>query len=562
MLRRGGLLEWWRPPSVTLDEAAPMPTRALLLLPLLLAGCAEDPAAVEGVELLDARRQLIRLSVDLRGVHPSEAELAAIEANPDLYEGYVDRWLDDDRLLPRMREVFNQRFLVETGGTYGQGYPGASSRQVAAAIADEPLRLIERIIDQDLPYTEVVTADYTMANPLLAEMWDLERTESSSGWEPARYQDGREHAGVLSMSSVWLRYDSMGGNANRHRANAVSKMLLCDDYLSRPIVLNRAAVDQLIEDPETAIRTNESCQSCHSTLDPLSAHFFGFFYYDDEDGDASMYRPENEQDWRNYAGDPPGFYGVPTAGLGELGDMLADDPRVVDCAVQTVWEGLNQRSLTDDDWEEIQAHRAAFVDAGLTVKPLVKSVVMSAEYRAGEVLDEELAERLPSVRLASPAQLETIIEDLTGYRWSFGGVPALRNHGMGIPVLLGGVDGSNVTTRGYEASVGGVFVQERLAWAAAWHVVQRDLDPTRTDDALLLRYVTIEDTPDTAPAAFEQQIRFLYERVTGVPLGTGATEPANLIALWRQLHSVEGTPEAAWAGVVSAVLRDPMVLHY
>ncbi len=539
-----------------------MTTRALLLLPLLLAGCAEEPAAVDGVELLSPRRQLIRLSVDLRGVHPSEDELEAIESNPDLYEGYVDRWLQDERLLSRMREVFNQRYLTETGSTYGHGYAGASGRQVAAAIAEEPLRLIERVIDQDLPYTEVVTADYTMANPLLAEMWALERAGESAGWEPARYTDGREHAGVLSMSSLWLRYPSMGGNANRHRANAVSKMLLCDDYLSRPIVLNRAAVDQLIEDPETAISTNDSCQSCHSTLDPLSAHFFGFFYYDDEDGDASEYRPENEQGWKDHAGDAPGFYGIPTAGLGELGQRLADDPRVVDCAVQTVWEGLNQRDLTDADWDEIQDHRAAFEDAGLTVRPLVKSVVMSPEYRAGAVEDEALAERLPSVRLASPAQLESIVEDLTGYRWSFGGVPALRNHGLGIPVLIGGVDGTNVARRGYEASVGGVFVQERLAWSAAWHVVGHDLDPEREDDARLLRYVTIDDTPEDAARAFDDQIRYLYLRVTGVPLAADASEPANLMVLWRQLHSVEGSPEAAWAGVVSAVLRDPLVLHY
>ena len=113
---------------------------------------------MEGIELLTPRQQLIRLSVDLRGVHPSEAELSAIVADPDLYEAYVDRWLDDDRLGPRMREVFNERFLTVTGSTYGHGYSGASGAQVAAAIAEEPLRLLQRVIDQDLPYTEMVTA--------------------------------------------------------------------------------------------------------------------------------------------------------------------------------------------------------------------------------------------------------------------------------------------------------------------------------------------------------------------------------------------------------------------
>jgi hypothetical protein len=494
-------------------------------------------------------------------VHPTPAELEAIQADPSLYEDFADRWLDDPRLLPRMREVFNQRYLTVTGATYGHAYPGASGAQVAAAVAEEPLRLIERIIDQDLPYSEVVTADYTMANSLLAAMWDLDRADGSE-WAPARYTDGRVHAGVLSMSSVWLRYPSMGGNANRHRANALSKMLLCDDYLSRPIVLNRAAVDQLTVDPETAISTNDTCQSCHSTLDPLSAHFFGFFYYEDDDGDASMYRPENEPAWMEYAGDAPAYYGVPTASMAELGQRITEDPRFVDCAVTTVWEGLTQRRLTDADWEEIQRHRAVFEDSGLTVKPLVKSVVMSREYRAAEIADEALAERLPTVRMASPAQLESIVMDLTGYRWTFGGLPGLSNHGMGLPVLTGGVDGINVTQRGYEASVGGVFVQERLAWSAAWSVASHDLDPGRTDEAILLAYVKRDDSPDTAAAAFDAQIRALYERVTGIPLPIDATEPADLMVLWRQLHSVEGSSEAAWAGVLSAVLRDPLVLHY
>ena len=133
---------------------------------------------------------------------------------------------------------------------------------------------------------------------VLAEALNLDYPVGARGWERAHYTDGRQHAGILTMSTTWLRYPSAGGNANRSRANAVSKMLLCDDYLSRPIVLNRAAVDQLTVDPETAISTNASCQSCHSTLDPLASHFFGFFVYDDEDpteGGAATYRPERRR---------------------------------------------------------------------------------------------------------------------------------------------------------------------------------------------------------------------------------------------------------------------------
>lgn len=541
-----------------------MKLRAIALLaPALLAGCGQEPEqTVEGLTLLSPRAQLIRLSVDLRGIHPTEAELAAIEADPELYEQFVDRYLTDARVSDRLVEVWNERLLTGTGGTYGQGFDGASGSQVADAISGETLQLVRHIVDQDLPYSEIVLADYTMANPLLASMWGLDRAGDENEWGPARYLDGREHAGILTMSSVWLRYDSNGGNANRSRANAVSKMLLCDDYLSRPIVLNRAAVDQLTVDPETAISTNATCQSCHSTLDPLSAHFFGWFEYDDEMSDPTLYKPENEKAWMEYAGRSPAYYGVPTASIREMAELMAEDPRFIDCAVETAFEGITQRSLTDADWEEFQQHRAAFVENDQTIKPLVRSIVMAPTYRAKSAADPELDERLATVKMVSPSQLNSIVTDITGYRWTFGGTPGLESHGMGLPVLLGGIDGSTVTNRSYEPSVGAVFIQERLAQSAAWAVVQDDLAPGREGDAKLLRYVTADDTPDSAPKAFENQIRDLYLRVTGFPLPEEAAEVHNLITLWRQLHSVEGSSEAAWAGVVSAVLRDPLVLTY
>lgn len=539
------------------------PRVALSLTALLLVSCAQEPEqVVDGMTLMSPRAQLIRASVDLRGVHPTETELQAIEANPDLYPDFVDRYLADPRFVDRAVELWNERLLTGTGGTYGQGYEGASTTDVSAAISGETLRLVRHIAEQDLPYTEIVLADYTMANPLLAAMWGLDRSGDEPGWAPARYTDGREHAGILTMSSVWLRYPSDGGNANRHRANAVSKMLLCDDYLTRPIVLNRAAVDQLTVDPETAISTNATCQSCHSTLDPLSAHFFGWFEYDNEMSDPTVYKAENEKAWMEYAGRSPAYYGVPTASIREMAELIADDPRFVDCAVQTAWEGLNQRPLTDDDWSDFQAHRDAFLDGGQSIRAVVRSVVTSPAYLAKAAEDPDLDERLATVRTVSPSQMHSIIEDITGYSWDFGGRPGLESNGMGLPVLLGGIDGTTVTKRSYEPGVGTVFIQERLAQSAGWHVARHDLDPDRDGDAIMLKYVTADDTPDTAKKAFEDQVRSLYVQTTGYPLADQAAEVHNLITLWRQLHSVEGSSEAAWAGVVSAVLRDPLVLTY
>ena len=536
-----------------------------LLAALTLFGCKTEEEAKQGDFVkLSPRESLIRLSIDLRGTMPSEAELQAIEAEPALYDAFVDRFLDDPGLADTVADLMDQRLLMRTGSTYDLMADGYSTEELRSAVNNEQLALVRRIVDNDLPWSEIVTADYTMANPVLAEALRLDYPSGARGWEKAQYTDGREHAGILTMSTTWLRYPSAGGNANRSRANALSKMLLCDDYLARPIVLNRAAVDQLTVDPETAISTNASCQSCHSTLDPLASHFFGFFVYDDDDpteGGASTYRPEREQGWRSYSGKSPGYYGTPTGNLTELGAMIAQDQRFADCAVQTVWEGLTQRTMVDGDWQEVSEHTQVFLDNDLTLKPLLRSIVTSEEYLAKYVLDEELSERMAGVKTVSPAQLSNVVAHSTGFRWEFGGRDLLTMQSSGVPVLLGGIDGNAVQKRSYKPSVGSVFVQKRVAYAAAWHVVERDFAADNTEPELL-RWVLATDTPDTNPAGFDEQIRQLYLAVTGIPLAPNASEPEELTTLWRQVHSVEGSSKKAWAGVLSAVLRDPAVLTY
>lgn len=499
------------------------PARLLILLaplPFILAGCTpvEEPA-------LDARGQLVRLSVDLRGVRPSEEDLRVIEEEPDLYSDYVDLWLEDERFEERLREVWNLRFLTRTG----------------EPSFDEPLRLLSWIARHDLPYTELVTADYTMADPATALLWDID-APGFGGWEPGRYQDGRPTAGVLSMSTLWRRYPSAGGNANRHRANAVSRLLLCDDYLDRPILFTRSSVDDVAEDPEDTVRQTPACQSCHSTLDPLAAHFYGF-WGDEED---ALYRKERELLWMQYTGSAPAWYGTPTSNLVELGSLIAEDPRFIDCAVQTAFEGFMQRPAGPDDWADLQTLRSAFEDSGLQLKALIRALVGSDRYVAG-------------VRRVSPAQLAGVIESITGFRWQIGLDDALTSPNIGFNTLAGGV-GAEVSAPSWSPSVSLALIHERLSWLAAWHVVQRDL--VDAESPQLLVRATLQSHPDTDGGAFAATVADLVLAVRGRPLEPDSPEPARLARLFTQVYSVDGSAEVAWAAVVAAALRDSAVLFY
>lgn len=535
------------------------------LLALWLA-CAEEPAPAPELVRLSPREQLIRLSVELRGVHPGPAELEAIGADPSLYADFADRYLEDPRFGGRVREIFEERWRLRTGRIrFAPADAGVDAEDVvvADAIAEEPLRLVSHVVENDLPITEIVTADYTVADPLVAAVWDLDYPEDAQGWAVSTWRDGRPAAGVLASSTLWQRYHSKGGNANRTRANALSRLLLCEDFLTRPIVLDRAAADAFVRDAEASIAENPTCQGCHVSLDPLAAALFGF--YSDENPinlrSETLYRPENEPLWQEHAGEPPAWFGRPVSGLTELSEQIAEDPRFVQCMTRTIWEGLLQREYTDEDWSELQAHVDTLAAAELRVRPLVRAIVLSDEFRAGEITGPR-GERISTLRTVSPAQLSSIVHDLTGYRMERDGRDLLVTSDFQMGPLLGGVDADFATGRNYQPTVSGLLVARELARAAAAAVVAHDLDPARTAEPVLLDQVSSESRPDTDADAFLAQMAALYEAITGVPLEEDSEVPARLVRLWSDAFALEGTANAAWIAVLSALLRDPRVLFY
>jgi hypothetical protein len=163
-----------------------MRTPALLLL--VACGGGDAPrtsvdAAVDAV--LSPRAQLIRLSLDLRGVRPTEAELTAVDADPAAYDGYVDAWLRDPRFGDQVEDLYNPVLRTRTANTYedpAEAGIDAPSWEVAASVGSEPLKLIRHVVEQDRPFTEILTADYTLADPIVAAYWGLPHS-GASAWE-------------------------------------------------------------------------------------------------------------------------------------------------------------------------------------------------------------------------------------------------------------------------------------------------------------------------------------------------------------------------------------------
>ena len=126
----------------------------------------------------------------------------------------------------------NDSYLISA-----QSYGLDDQAEFVRSIGDEVPRMVGYVAAHDLPWTDLVTADWTMSNETLATIWPI--AYEGPGWQPSHYTDGRPAAGILSTNSLWWRYTSTDSNANRKRANAISRSLLCNDYLSRPIDFDR-----------------------------------------------------------------------------------------------------------------------------------------------------------------------------------------------------------------------------------------------------------------------------------------------------------------------------------
>jgi len=524
------------------------------------ASPSQDPESDPEEASISPMDLAIRASLDLRGVRPDLDELAAIEADPASVDTLIVTWLDDERFAERVVDLYSEIWLTRLDDWYvdASDYGLDDEAAWARSVGEEPLRILARIASEDLPYTDLVTADWTMANEVLAAAWPLDYPADTVGWEPASYTDQRPMAGVLSTNALYWRYMSTSSNANRGRANAISRILLCHDYLTIPVEFERD-VNLLDGDAvEEALRSNTGCVGCHASLDPIASYLWGFFYYDyDSYLDTTSYHPERELLYETYTQTPPGWYGQPGYDLQDLGWQIAGDSRYPSCAAEQVFALLLQRDVELDDTAALERHRLAFLDADLRLKPLFASVLQDPRYRAARESNDPLD---ASRKMLSPYQLASSLEALTGYRFTYDDYDMLSTDTYGLRTLAGGVDGYFVTAPATEPTATLALVAERLAEAAAAYVVDHDVGAP--ESARLFTEIHFAETPDSDRDAMVAQLQVLHWQLFGDRVaGDGEAVAANL-ELWQDLRDTGASSEEAWAGVLSVLFRDPEFLFY
>lgn len=509
-----------------------------------------------GYSPLSAGRLLRRMSLDLLGTVPPPDTVAAVATDPNSLPAARRSLLDDPRLEARfvhlLHEVWQTR--VDELLIHHFEYPHLAVDDTVEyayerAVGEEPLRLMARIAVEDRPWTDILLVDWTLTTPLLEGIWPVAAEEPGEGWRTARYTDARPPAGILSTNGLWWRYYTTASNHNRSRAAMLSRLLVCDDILARPVSFE--SVESAEDAGEEAVRTSRDCIGCHATVDPVAATLFGFYTTTPNAGEENArYHPERALGGAEALGVEPAWYGQPVEGLSGLGRTIAADPRFVSCATETVARLLWRVPAGAASDGELQRVERGFREGGLRMKALLEAVLQTARYQAGRA-GAEGADR--TARVLRPDQLAHSVEDLTGFAWTWEGFDQLDADTWGYRLLLGGTDGIQVTTPLEEPSVTAAAVQREVAWAGGSTLAARALsgEPTVLGE---IDGGTTPGHPDFATAV---------EQLTLSAHGQAADETlqGQLSDLWTAAEQASG-PETAWAALVAAVLSDPLFLTY
>lgn len=267
------------------------------------ATLSTDDAAPVGIQLLDHQATLRKATTILLQRMPTTEELAAVTDEETLrttLRGMFDQEGALDRFTHRAgHEVFLSQGAARINDTNrGASYidfpnlaedsttlTSQEMRYVRDAIKSEPVFLLQYIVNSDKPWTDIVAADYTVLNGVLAKA--LGATPVEGGFaDPAdnaelkavridsvskRIEDkAYPHAGVLTTNSWLSRFPTTDSNRNRHRSAKVFKQFLGIDIEA---LAQRPLDDSNNGDFLVPTMENPSCMTCHTSMDPVAGAF-------------------------------------------------------------------------------------------------------------------------------------------------------------------------------------------------------------------------------------------------------------------------------------------------
>lgn len=158
-------------------------------------------------------------------------------------------------------------------------YPLYDRKRLSEDMVNEALRFFRHVVENNLPVTELLSADYSFINADLAKVYQVDGVPEDSTLRKHTFADGRR-GGLLGMGAfLTLTADSLG-TSPIHRAVYVMEKFLgihppqppADVNITEPDIRQAKTIKQIL----AAHTEDASCASCHAGIDPYGYAFENF----------------------------------------------------------------------------------------------------------------------------------------------------------------------------------------------------------------------------------------------------------------------------------------------
>jgi hypothetical protein len=305
-------------------------------------------------------------------------EPAALEATVDrllgdakasgFVESFAGQWLD-------LRKLLTHSITPQIFPTY--------TTALSDAMIAEGYAWFQEFLSRDRPLTEWFTADFNYVDDVLAPNYGFPAPGKANQLVRVEVKtDPRQ--GFLGLASFLTQTSFPSRTSPTLRGVWVLSELLCDPppapppnvpdlNESAPADMNQPSGSENVRVRLEKHRTNPACAACHSFLDPIGLgleRFDGIGRYRETYGNGDPIAPD---------GVLPD--GTPFAGAQELGALVGKDPRFGACVAKKMFTYALGREIEDFDAVAIQGVTAKWAHRGLTLKNLMKEVVLSDAFR-------------------------------------------------------------------------------------------------------------------------------------------------------------------------------------
>ncbi len=538
--------------------------------------------------LLDSQQTLRKASLNLLGRLPTKAEIQQVEEF-DLtgLDTALEEMMTEEAFFTRLTELFNDvlhqnkylpgeaaiNLLTDSEYQNRRWYRELNlctsncltdeeksqqqrfSRLLNAAndaLAQEVYHLINYVVRNKRPLSEILTADYTMVNYYSARIYGIEEqydftlltpTDDNYPSDTLLLNDGLyiqdpkdfrpaivkniPHAGILTSPMFLNRFPTTETNRNRHRSRMVQAIFLDTDILA--ISGTRPDATAAIASSTPTLDDN-MCTGCHAVMDPVASTFQNW-------DSRGRYRPSRL--YNNWHTDmlPRGYNGkiMPLANnvdssLQWLAQQIVDDPRFARAIVKILFEGLSGQKVLPESDAAYQMQRQflanverLLIDSNMKLQAAIKALVKSEWWRVTDITDSEaetIYANFGSVRMLTPELLDRKIFATLGIHWLSSNQNRLTStRSNSFRVLYGGIDSDSITKRITDPNGLMVAVQKRMANELSCRAVPLDFFREKTQ-RLLFPHIDKDQLPGDPALEVEvkNNIVHLHQRLLGETL--------------------------------------------